>query len=336
MDPLVLTVLLLVGSAATIYFACEFFVNGVEWLGRRLSVGSTATATILAAFGTALPESAITFVAVAFGKSDAQRELGVGAALGGPLVLATIAYATVGATLILSGRHLQRTRQVRDEFQRLSRDQSWFLSIFIVKLAVGLVAFTFKPWLGIAFLGAYAFYFWKEISRDDSGEAEEKLEPLIIARKMSGPPPLSLSAVQTGIALVVIFAASRVFVGQLDALGPVLGIKPQLLALLLSPIATELPETMNAIIWVRQGKHRLALANISGAMMIQATVPTAFGLFYTPWLLDRSLILGGGITAMAVAVMLISFRRGVISRGFLASMALFYALFAGLLVVLHL
>ncbi|MFX7756135.1 sodium:calcium antiporter, partial [Acinetobacter baumannii] len=80
--------------AATIYFACEFFVNGVGWLGRRLSVGRTATATILAAFGTALPESVITFVAVAFGKSDAQRELGVGAALGGPLVLATIAYAT--------------------------------------------------------------------------------------------------------------------------------------------------------------------------------------------------------------------------------------------------
>lgn len=335
MSPLILTVVLLLGSAATIYFACEFFVNGVEWLGRRLSVGSTATATILAAFGTALPESAITFVAVAFGKSDAQRELGVGAALGGPLVLATIAYATVGATLMLSGRHLQRTRKVRDEFQRLSRDQSWFLTIFIVKLAVGLVAFTFKPWLGIAFLGGYALYFWKEIRRDDSGEAEEQLEPLIIGRKVSGQPPLGLSALQTGIALVVIFAASRLFVSQLDALGPFLGLKPQLLALLLSPIATELPETMNAIIWVRQGKHRLALANISGSMMIQATVPTAFGLFFTSWMLDRSLILAGGITTLAVAIMLISFRRGVISRGFLASMALFYALFAGLLVLLH-
>jgi cation:H+ antiporter len=80
----------------------------------------------------------------------------------------------------------------------------------------------------------------------------------------------------------------------------------------------------------------LALANISGAMMIQATVPTAFGLFFTSWMLDRSLILGGGITALAVAVMLISFRRGVISRGFLATMALFYALFAGLLIMLHL
>jgi cation:H+ antiporter len=173
------------------------------------------------------------------------------------------------------------------------------------------------------------------MSRDDSAEVEEILEPLIFARKSAGPPPLSLSALQTGLALVVIFAASRLFVGQLDAIGPVLGIEPQLLALLLSPIATELPETMNAIIWVRQGKHRLALANISGSMMIQATVPTAFGLFFTPWMLDRSLIMAGAITAIAVAIMLIAFARGVISRGFLASMGLFYALFAALLLVLR-
>lgn len=336
MTPLILNVALLLGAAAVIYFACEFFVNGVEWVGRKLSVGATATGTILAAFGTALPESVITFVAVAFGKGDAQRELGVGAALGGPLVLSTIAYATVGLTLIFARQHLRRTAQVQRDFQRLSRDQGWFLAIFLVKLTVGLVAFSFKPWLGLAFLAAYALYFWQEMRRDESGEEEEELEPLILARKAVGEPPLALSLIQTLAALVVIFLASRLFVGQLDTLGPALGIKPQLLALLLSPIATELPETMNAIIWVRQGKHRLALANISGAMMIQATVPTAFGIFFTPWLLDRSLILAGGITAVAVAVMFVSFRRGVISRGFLASMALFYALFAGLLLALHL
>ena len=335
MSPLIGNLAVLLASAAVIYFACDFFVNGVEWLGRRLSVGRTATGTILAAFGTALPESVITFVAVAFGKSDAQRELGVGAALGGPLVLATIAYATVGIVLIASRGQLQRTAQVRQQFARLSRDQRWFLLIFLVKLAVGLVAFAFKPWLGVLFLGAYGLYFWKEMRRDENDEDEEALEPLIIARKLA-VPPLRLSLLQTTVALVVIFAASRLFVSRLDALGPALGLKPQLLALLLSPIATELPETMNAIIWVRQGKHRLALANISGAMMIQATVPTAFGLFFTRWLLDRSLILAGGITALAVAVMYFSFRRGVISRGFLATMGLFYLLFAGLLLLLHL
>jgi cation:H+ antiporter len=75
------------------------------------------------------------------------------------------------------------------------------------------------------------------------------------------------------------------------------------------------------------------LANISGAMMIQATVPTALGLFFTPWLLDRSLLAGAAMTTLAVAAMFVAFRAGVIGRTFLASMALFYLAFAGILVL---
>ena len=71
---------------------------------------------------------------------------------------------------------------------------------------------------------------------------------------------------------------------------------PQLVALLLSPIATELPEILNAVIWVRQGKTSLALGNISGAMMIQATVPSALGIFFTPWLLSPALLWAAAVT----------------------------------------
>ena len=69
MHPLFPTVALLLASAVVIYLACEYFVNGVEWVGRKLSVGGQATGTILAAFGTALPESVVTFVAVVFGET---------------------------------------------------------------------------------------------------------------------------------------------------------------------------------------------------------------------------------------------------------------------------
>ena len=103
-----LAVVLFLGSAAAIYIACEYFVNGIEWLGRKLGVGETATGTILAAFGTAMPESAVTFVAVVFGRNAAQKDIGVGAALGGPLVLATISYAIVGLALMWNHRRLGR------------------------------------------------------------------------------------------------------------------------------------------------------------------------------------------------------------------------------------
>jgi cation:H+ antiporter len=334
MNPLILPIALLLGSAAVIYLACEYFVNGVEWVGRRFSVGEQATGSILAAFGTALPESVVTFVAVAFGASAAQKQIGVGAALGGPLVLSTIAYATVGVVLIACRMRLPKTEAIRKDFRNLSRDQGWFLVIFAAKIALGVVAFAFKPWLGALFLAAYGAYFWKEM-RGGSDIEEDELEPLKLTPKAVQPKTWA-AVVQTLIALVVIFLASRLFVDQLDALGPALGIKPQLLALLLSPIATELPETLNAVIWVRQGKHRLALANISGAMMIQATVPTAFGLFFTPWILDRSLLVAAGVTALAVAAMFVAFRRGMISRVFLAAMAGFYGLFGAIVLAFRL
>src|SRR5215472_11047365 len=96
--------LLLIACAAVIYLACEWFVNAVEWLGVRLNVGPLAVGTILAAFGTALPESVVTFVAVVSGHDHASKDIGVGAALGGPLVLATISYGVTGAVILLVRR----------------------------------------------------------------------------------------------------------------------------------------------------------------------------------------------------------------------------------------
>ncbi len=328
-----LTVLILLAAAGVIYVACELFVNGVEWVGHRFDVGQKATGTILAAFGTALPESVVTFVAVAFGAGAAQKQIGVGAALGGPLVLATVAYAVVGWTLFASRKSL-RTPTSDADFRGLSRDQAWFLVIFVFKLGLGLIAFAIKPWLGIAFLAAYAVYVWQE-ARGEQGEAEGELEPLKFAPR-AARPPTALAVLQTLIALVVIFVASKVFVGQIDALGHGLGLKPQLLALLVSPIATELPETLNAIIWIRQGKIRLALANISGAMMIQATVPSAFGLFFTSWMLDPALIVAGVVTLAAIVVLYIGFRTGKMSRAWLSGMAALYLVFVGVVAAFRL
>ena len=325
---MILTLLLFLGSAVAIYFACEFFVNGVEWVGQRLAIGQTATGTILAAFGTALPESVVTLVAVAFGANADEKNIGVGAALGGPLALSTLAYSVVGLTLLGSRTLAVRRKDRLDvDSRRPSRDQGWFLGIFIFKIGLGLVAFHGKSWLGILFLAAYGFYVAKEL-RAPSDEADiEKLAPLML-RPKAAHPSLFWAGLQTFSALVVIFVASRIFVHQFGAIGPWLGIPPQPLALLLSPIATEMPETMNAIIWVRQGKERLALCNISGAMMIQATIPSALGLFFTPWLLQRPLILAGVVTFAATAALFAMFRSGKITPARLAWASSLYVIFA--------
>ncbi len=323
-----LTALLFLLSAGAIYLACEYFVNGVEWFGQKLNLGATATGTILAAFGTALPESAVTFVAVVLGKTPEQKDIGVGAALGGPLVLATIAYAVVGVALWMNRRRLQRAdNTVRVEHGRLARDQSWFLAIFVVKCGLGLVAFAFKPWLGVLFLLAYGLYVWRELKTSDMAPEEEEMEPLKFQPK-AADPSLVWVIVQTALALVVIAFASHTFVKQIEAIGVALQLSPHLVALVLSPVATELPETMNALIWVRQGKERLALANISGAMMIQATIPSSLALFATPWLFDTPLMVAGVLTGIAVVYLWWLFRRGRVDARWLVPVGLLYGVFA--------
>jgi cation:H+ antiporter len=330
MQSLPVTLGVLIASAVVIYLACEYFVNGIEWVGRKLALGQKATGTILAAFGTALPESVVTLVAVAFGSSKAGKDIGVGAAMGGPLVLGTLAYAVVGLTLLICRRRLPAGEDSHAFYKGLGRDQGWFVILSLLKLAVGVSLFAFKPWLGVVFLAAYVAYAWKELAGGEDFHHPHDPEPLKLAKRAASPATW-LVLVQTGIALVVIFFASRVFVGRIDALGPVLGLKPQLLALLLSPIATELPETLNAVIWVRQGKVKLALANISGAMMIQAAVPTAFGLFFTSWVLDLPVMLAGGVTVVAVALMFLALRARRLSRRGLVALGLVYLAFLGVL-----
>jgi cation:H+ antiporter len=318
-------VIALLLSAGFVYWACEYFVNGVEWIGQKAGISQNAVGTVLAAFGTALPESVVTFVAVVFGHDTAAKNIGVGAALGGPLVLATIAYPIVGLMLLLT-RSQPPNQPIDVNRQRLSRDQSWFLLIFVFKIALGFVAFAIKPWLGWVFLAAYAAYTWAEV-RHEGDEAEGELEPLTFQPRRDNPSWIMVT-LQTVLALVVIFAASHVFVSQLGTVGPWLGIPSTVVALLFSPIATELPETMNAIIWIRQGKHRLALSNISGSMMVQATVPTALGLFFTPWLFDGALTIAAAVTAVAVGGLLILLRCNALTPVRLVCFAVGYGAFA--------
>ena len=322
---MMVTILIIIISALLIYFSCEFFVNGVEWVGKAFNISQSAVGSILAAFGTALPESIVTFIAVVFGTNSKQKDIGVGAALGGPLVLSTIAYAIIGITIFIFSNKRKSGEQVKYDNKKLARDQEWFMCIFVFKIALGLVAFTIKPWLGILFLAAYGVYFYKEMNVKNP-EVAQKLEPLKITPNNEEPKKLFI-LIQTIGALVVIFTGSQMFVNKLDILSNSLGIAPHMVSLLLSPVATELPEILNAVIWVKQGKESLALSNVSGSMMIQATVPSALGIMFTPWLFDKYLIISAVITFIAIFSLWVTLRKKRLSDKRLACNILLYVLF---------
>ncbi|MEI6621589.1 MAG: sodium:calcium antiporter, partial [Actinomycetes bacterium] len=198
----VVNIALLVCCALAIYFACEWFVNAIEWLGVRLQLGTIAVGSVLAAIGTALPESVVTLVAVTRSDSPESKQIGIGAALGGPLVLSTIAYGVTGWMLFRRRRRLAAEHGkagitaadpvVADpmagvDLPRVQRDQKWFLVIFVVKVGLGLVAFAIKPWLGLAFFAAYGVYFVREMRDDAQAHTDADLEPLKLQPSRANP-----------------------------------------------------------------------------------------------------------------------------------------------------
>ena len=212
---MLITLLLFLLSAVTIYLACEYFVNGIEWTGHHLKFSQSATGSLLAALGTALPECIVTLTALLMGDAPAQQQIGIGAALGGPLVLSTIGYAAVGLTLLLcmSPEH----RAIDGEVQReTGRDQAWFVAIFLVAVALGMVAFTGKTWLAPLFVLVYLVYVRRELKQSDSHETPLP-EPLKLDPK-AGIPALRKVLLQTLGALVVVALAAQLFVHQLESM----------------------------------------------------------------------------------------------------------------------
>jgi cation:H+ antiporter len=63
------------------------------------------------------------------------------------------------------------------------------------------------------------------------------------------------------------------------------------------------------------------------------TEQTALGLFATPWLFDRPLIVAGGVTALAVVALFLMFRGGRVTGKRLSWASLLYLLFAGALLL---
>ncbi len=321
-----MSLLLLAGGFAAVLGGALLFTNAVEWAGHRLQLGVGAVGTLLAGVSTALPESVIPIVAVL--RNDPQADqVAIGAIIGAPFLLATVAMALVGVTALMYAKRRDQGRTLRLHRQTLRRDLSFFLLCFAAALAVGIGA----PW-ELRLIGAvglvvgYGIYVVSTVRRGGTVQAQEELPDLIADPTKKDPPASWMIAVQFTAGLALIIGGAHLIVEQLIAIADSLDVSPLLLALLIAPLATELPEKANSFLWVREGKDALALGNITGAMAFQSTVPVAIGVAFTSWELDRFSLLAG---ALALAGGLLAL-RSLHHRGRFAAKAIlaWSALFA--------
>lgn len=271
----------LIGSALLVALSAQAFANGVEWTGFRLRLGYRAAGGLLAAWGTALPETVIPLFALASGSGAAQA-VGVGAILGAPFLLATLAFAFLGAAVSM------RARRGGKAFLAVapdaaSNDLGGFVVLFAIALAAGILSWPWVKWLAGALLATgYAVYVSLALHSGRSSGPLPRPERFLWTRSDRSPSLSSILAL-TAAGLFGLLLGAHGFVIGLTELGHAVRISHLVLAVVLAPVATELPEVGMSLVWVSKERDDLALAAITGAMIFQATIGPLLGLFLTPW-----------------------------------------------------
>lgn len=324
-----LTVILLLASLVIILICAELFTNAVEWLGLKLNVNEGVVGSVFAAVGTAMPETLIPIVAVLFVGSAGGahgEEVGIGAILGAPFMLSTLAMFVTGLAIFLFSRSGRRGTTLSVNTSVLGRDIRFFLIAYLVAVGTAFVDnYPLKVAVAIGLLGLYVYYVYRHAKEEEqTHDIEEEIEegtPVETQAEELGPlrfqprssdPHLRVVALQLAVSLGVMVLGANMFVVQVTDVATALSVPALILSLLIAPIATELPEKFNSVLWVRRGKDTLALGNISGAMVFQSCFPVSFGLVFTHWDASQSPVafMSAGMALAAGALLFVLMRTG--------------------------
>ncbi|MEZ0537254.1 sodium:calcium antiporter [Caldicellulosiruptoraceae bacterium PP1] len=292
-------IFMLLFSLAFILFACTIFTNAVEWFGHKLNLNQGVVGSILAAVGTALPETIIPIIAILFSKGESSHDVGIGAIAGAPFMLGTLAFFITGLAVLVYSLLGKRTTKMNADLSVFERDLTFFIIIYGIAVSTTFIHNhpLIRTTIAILLLLSYGLYIKRTFS--DECESNGELEEFYLTKFFKVPTNLFWVLVQLVLALLGIVYGAHLFVEYVQEVSSLIGISALVLSIIITPIATELPEKLNSIIWIGKQKDTLALGNITGAMVFQSCVPVVFGIIFTPWNLK-------GITMVSAILAFIS------------------------------
>jgi cation:H+ antiporter len=334
--------LFLLLSLTMILVSAEIFTNGVESLGRKLSLSQAVVGSLLAAIGTALPETILPFVAILVHGGDSAKQIGVGAILGAPFMLSTIAFFLVGITVTASWLMKKRRFEIIVESESMKRDLVFFMAMYGAAIILPLFIPKANIFIAVLLVAGYVFYAYLTFKGESSDIMHaEDLYFKKIAGRLTGKmksedktASIPLISFQIITALSIMISGAHIFVGNIEKLSLSWGMNPLLFALLVAPIATELPEKFNSVTWTIKGRDSLAMGNITGAMVFQSTFPVSLGLIFTDWQISGLALFSAALALISTAVALadITFRKKLSPLTILSGGA-FYMLYAAVIIM---
>jgi cation:H+ antiporter len=270
---------------------------------------------VLAAVATALPETVVPIIAVFFGSAsvEVRENIGVGAILGSPLMLASLAMLLIG---LAAGTQRGWNTSLKPEISGFVRDLLYFLVAFLIGF---LALFVPQHPAGLRLLTSAALVFLYVMYVVNTIRASTMLVEhghgthagnMLWLKRLGLAHNLASELGQLLVGLAFIIGGAKLFVHGVEQVADLTGVSVLVLSLLIIPVATEMPEKLNSMLWIRRGKDTLAFGNITGALVFQGSLLPAFGMQLGVWQPRQDILWAMGLTfAATLWILLLAIRR---------------------------
>ncbi len=263
------SVFLMLSWLAELVFASWLLSYGAEHLAERW--GARFVGRTLLSVATTLPEIAI----VAYAAVDGSYDAALGSALGSNLLMMTLGLAIM---LIIATTRLSKAPQKFIDVNQFKLDKILLMITAILGAVLFIDGYDFLD--GIIFTAlfvAYLYFAFREIKHEKAVTLESEVHEKVRQSKKHFTKAMIIFIAGT----VGIFIGAAPFVESLKEMSIESGVSVVVLAIIIAPIAGEMPEKISMILLARKGATgaAIAVANVLGSKILNNTLLLSVAVF---------------------------------------------------------
>ncbi len=295
----VLNILILVIGFLFLVKGADFFVDNSSKIARKFHISPLVIGLTLVAFGTSLPELAVSFIASLTVEPGATADIAMGNVIGSNIVNITL---ILGLTAIVKPVFVAKSMYLKE-----------FLFLIVSSVVLIVFALFFQMdqqivwWEALILLAVFMYYIWVMIK---TGKVEEEVslpEPVNMKKALLFVL-LGLIGVTAG-GYMVTYGAQEIAV---DVLVDIFNVDTSkaitLIGLTIVAVGTSLPEMVTSVVAAKKGENDIAFGNLVGSNIFNllfilglSGVVTTLGINYDVFI-DMWILLGITLIVLAFAM----------------------------------
>ena len=306
-------VMLVIGFVLLVWGA-DKFVEGASALARKMGVSPLLVGLTIVAFGTSMPELAVSVTAALRGAN----EIAVGNVVG----------SNIFNLLVVAGLSAVICPLVMDKML-LRRD--WPLSIFAAVLLLVAIApdHVIARWEGAVLLVIFAVILSRQIKAALNDRAQ--LAAAEEAAEMTKSPVMIWVNIVLGLACIVL--GGQLAVNGATGIARMFGLSETLIGLTIVAIGTSLPELVTSIVAARKGQNEIAMGNVIGSNLFNILLILGVSAVITPIPVQATSIIDCLFLITISVVFYLPARKGKLGRLPGAVMAAMYVAYTAYLIM---